>query len=92
MGSMIKIPTLSGEESFGVYVATPEGDATAAVIVIQEIFGVNAGIRAKCDYWASQGYLAVAPDLFWRIHDGTDLDPDVEAEFNEALDLMGKFD
>ena len=31
MGSMIKIPTLSGEESFGVYVATPEGDATAAV-------------------------------------------------------------
>ncbi len=92
MGSMIKIPTLSGNESFGVYVATPEGDATAAVIVIQEIFGVNAGIRAKCDYWASQGYLAVAPDLFWRINEGTDLDPDVEAEFNTALDLMGKFD
>ena len=38
------------------------------------------------------GYLAIAPDLFWRINEGTDLDPDVEAEFNEALDLMGKFD
>lgn len=92
MGSMTKISTLSGGEMFGVYRAEPEGDAKAAIIVIQEIFGVNAGIRAKCDYWASQGYLALAPDLFWRLKPGVELDPDVEAEFQTALDLMGKFD
>ena len=92
MGSMITIPPLSGGDSFTVYRAAPEGGAMAAVIVIQEIFGVNAGIRAKCDRWAEQGYLALAPDLFWRINSGTDLDPDVESEFQTALDLMGKFD
>ncbi|WP_299321581.1 dienelactone hydrolase family protein [Parasphingopyxis sp.] len=92
MGSMITIPTLSGDESFPVYRAAPNGDAKAAIIVIQEIFGVNPGIRAKCDHWAAHGYLALAPDLFWRINSDTDLDPDVEAEFQEALDLMGKFD
>ncbi|MFN6934887.1 MAG: dienelactone hydrolase family protein, partial [Tsuneonella sp.] len=42
------IPTLSGEASFSAYVAQPDGEAKAAVIVIQEIFGVNAGIRRKC--------------------------------------------
>ncbi len=92
MGGMIDIATLSGDGKFAAYRAEPEGDAKAAIIVIQEIFGVNKGIRAKCDHWASLGYLAIAPDLFWRINDGTDLDPDVEAELQTALDLMGRFD
>ena len=92
MGAMENVKTLGGDSEFPCYVAQPEGDAKAAIIVIQEIFGVNPGIKAKCDHWAGLGYLAVAPDLFWRINEGTDLDPDVEAEFNEALDLMGKFD
>lgn len=92
MGSMTKIETLNGEEMFGAYRAAPDGEAKAAIIVIQEIFGVNPSIRAKCDYWASQGYLALAPDLFWRLKPGVELDPDVEAEFQTALDLMGKFD
>ncbi|MEM8696287.1 MAG: dienelactone hydrolase family protein [Pseudomonadota bacterium] len=92
MGSMTKIPTLSGGEMFGAYRAAPDGEAKAAIIVIQEIFGVNPGIRAKCDHWASQGYLALAPDLFWRLKPGVELDPDVEKEFQVALDLMGQFD
>lgn len=92
MGSMTKIPTLSGGEMFGAYRAAPDGEAKAAIIVIQEIFGVNPGIRAKCDQWASQGYLALAPDLFWRLKPGVELDPDIESEFQTALDLMGKFD
>lgn len=92
MGEMKPIETLSGNEEFPCYVAAPEGTAKAAIIVMQEIFGVNKGIRAKCDHWASQGYLAVAPDLFWRINEGTDLDADVQEEFQVALDLMGKFD
>jgi len=91
MGTMEKVKTLTGDAEFPCYVAKPDGEASAAIIVIQEIFGVNKGIKAKCDHWASLGYLAIAPDLYWRINDGTDLDADVEEEFQTALDLMGKF-
>ncbi|MFC7499306.1 dienelactone hydrolase family protein [Enterovirga sp. GCM10030262] len=89
---MIEIPTLDGEGSFQAYEARPGGEPKAAIIVIQEIFGVNEGIRRKCDHWASLGYLALAPDLFWRLEPGIELDSDVEGEFKQALDLMGRFD
>lgn len=88
----IRIETLEGGGSFEAYLAEPSGSPRAAIIVIQEIFGVNLGIRRKCDHWAEKGYLAIAPDLFWRLRPGVELDPDVESEFKEALDLMGKFD
>src|SRR5690606_35334639 len=52
MGEMKSIETLSGNESFPAYVAAPDGTAKAAILVIQEIFGVNKGIKAKCDAWA----------------------------------------
>lgn len=87
----ITIPTLDGDTSFGGYIARPQGPPKAAIIVIQEIFGVNPGIRQKCDKLAAEGYVALAPDLFWRLQPEVSLDPDVEAEFNQALDLMGKF-
>lgn len=92
MSETVSISTLSGDESFGAYVARPAGEPRAAIIVIQEIFGVNAGIRRKCDRLAEDGYLAVAPDLFWRLQPGIELDPDIEPEFQQALDWMGKFD
>lgn len=92
MSENISIATLSGDASFDAYVAHPEGTPRAAIIVIQEIFGVNRGIRQKCDKLAADGYLAVAPDLFWRLEPGIELDPDVEEEFNQALDWMNKFD
>jgi carboxymethylenebutenolidase len=85
------IPTLDGDTSFGAYIARPEGAPKAAIIVIQEIFGVNPGIRQKCDKLAADGYLALAPDLFWRLAPEISLDPDVELEFAQALDLMGQF-
>jgi carboxymethylenebutenolidase len=88
----IRIETLDGNGSFDAYMAEPSGTPRAAMIVIQEIFGVNEGIRRKCDHWAEKGYLALAPDLFWRLRPGIELDPDVESEFKEALDLMGRFD
>jgi len=88
----VTISALDGEGSFNAYVAKPEGEAKAAIIVIQEIFGVNPGIRKKCDDWAELGYLAVAPDLFYRMKSGIELDPDIEAEFNEALEYFGKYD
>ncbi len=86
------ITTLEGDASFGAYVAQPQGSPRGAIIVIQEIFGVNPGIRQKCDKLAADGYLAVAPDLFWRLEPGISLDPDIETEFQQALDWMGKFD
>jgi carboxymethylenebutenolidase len=89
---MVRIDTLGGQGSFEAYEAPPSGPPRAAIVVIQEIFGVNEGIRRKCDHWAEKGYLALAPDLFWRLRPGVELDPDVESEFKEALDLMGKFD
>ena len=92
MSETVTIATLSGDATFSAYVARPAGEPTAAILVIQEIFGVNAGIRRKCDKLAEEGYLAVAPDLFWRLEPGVELDPDVEPEFQRALDLMGKFD
>lgn len=91
MTETVSIQTLDGDDSFNAYLARPEGEPRAAIIVIQEIFGVNPGIRQKCDKLAEQGYLALAPDLFWRLEPGVELDPDVEEEFNRALDLMGKF-
>ena len=92
MSETIRISTLEGDGSFSAYCARPEGDARAAIVVIQEIFGVNAGIRGKCDRLAEDGYLALAPDLFWRLEPGVELDPDVEPEFRQALELMGRFD
>ena len=92
MSETIEITTLSGAGQFGAYVARPGDTPQAAIVVIQEIFGVNAGIRRKCDKLAEDGYLAVAPDLFWRLEPGIELDPDVEPEFQRALELMGEFD
>ena len=92
MSNTVRISTLDGEESFDCYLARPESGATAAIVVIQEIFGVNAGIRRKCERLAEAGYLALAPDLFWRLQPGVDLDPDVEGEFQAALEFMGRFD
>ncbi len=91
MSEMITIDSIDGSGSFEAYRAQPAEAPRAAIIVIQEIFGVNPGIRQKCDDWAAKGYLALAPDLFWRLEPGIQLDPDVPEQFQQALRLMGKF-
>src|SRR5688572_4701344 len=88
---MIDVPTLEGDASFKAHLAEPEGTARGAIVVIQEIFGVNEGIRRKADHWASLGYLALAPDLFWRLEPGVQLDPDVPDQFQQALAFLQKF-
>jgi len=90
--SYVEIPTLDGEERFNAWLAEPEGTPKGAIVVIQEIFGVNEGIRRKADHWASLGYIGVAPDLFWRLEPGVELDPDVPEQFQQALGLMQRFD
>jgi carboxymethylenebutenolidase len=92
MTEMVQIPTFDKTASFPAYVARPAGSPSAAIIVIPEIFGVNPGIRAKCDSWAAKGYLAVAPDLFWRFAPGAELDPDIEEQLQEAFGYFGQYD
>ena len=92
MTGTITIDTLDGSDHFCAYCAEPAGPPRAAIVVIQEIFGVNAGIRRKCDRLAEDGYLAIAPDLFWRLEPDVELDPDVPEQFQQAIALMGRFD
>lgn len=92
MTATITIETFDHGGSFQAYLAEPADTPRAAIVVIQEIFGVNAGMRRRCDLWAEAGYLAIAPDLFWRLEPGVDLDPDVPEQLQRALGLMGKFD
>lgn len=92
MATNTAIPTLDGTGDVPAYVVRPAGNPRGAVIVVQEIFGVNPGIVKKADDWAALGYLAVAPDVFWRQEPGVELDSDVPAEFQKAIDLMMKHD
>src|ERR1700722_19035399 len=59
--------------TFTAYIERPKTSPASAVIVLQELFGVNADIREHCDELAEEGFLAVAPDLFWRQEAGVDL-------------------
>lgn len=89
MGTMMQVKTDTG--SFDAYVATPESGAGPAIVVIQEIFGVNKVMRDIADGLAAQGYVAVCPDLFWRIEPGVDITDKTPEEWQKAFDLYGKF-
>ena len=89
MGDWTQIKVKDGE--FKAYVARPSGAAKGAVVVIQEIFGVNAVLRGKADWLAREGFWALAPDLFWRLEPGVDITDQTDAEWSKAIGLMQKF-
>lgn len=89
--SEIIIPSKDGK-SFTAYVAMPNTLPAPVVILIQEIFGVNAEMRAKCDALAKDGFIAVCPDLFWRMEPGVQLTDKTEAEWAKAFDFYKRFD
>lgn len=91
MTEMVQIPTLDGKGMIPAFCARPAGTPKAAIIVVPEIFGVNEGIRARCERWAGKGYVAVAPDIFWRFAAGQEYDPDVPEQFQKALDNMNTY-
>jgi carboxymethylenebutenolidase len=92
MGERFEVQARDGSGSFGGYLARPDAGTGAGIVVVQEIFGVNAGLRQMCDDWAAQGFLAFAPDLFWRIEPGIELTDKTEAEWQRAFDCMNRFD
>jgi carboxymethylenebutenolidase len=91
MGETRSIRTSDGG-TMSAYVARPDRDRAPAVVVIQEIFGVNKVMRDITDGLAGQGYLAVCPDLFWRIEPGIDITDQSEAEWKRAFELFNAFD
>ena len=86
--------TIEGQDgAFGAYIARPKASPASAVVVLQELFGVNADIRKTCDELAEQGFLAVAPDLFWRQEPGVDLsNVTSEADWQHGLRLYAAYD
>jgi carboxymethylenebutenolidase len=77
---------------FSAYVARPAVAKAPAIVVLQEIFGVNAVMRETCDALAAQGYVAICPDLFWRVEPGIDITDQSEAEWKRAFELFNAFD
>jgi carboxymethylenebutenolidase len=88
MGEWTTIEAIDESGDFEGYLA---GSGAAGIVVIQEIFGVNAGIRAMCDDWAGKGFMALAPDLFRRIEPRIDLTDRSEGEWKAAFGYMQKF-
>jgi carboxymethylenebutenolidase len=76
---------------FNAYLARPASGSGPGVLVIQEIFGVNAVMRQICDDLAAQGYVALCPDLFWRQEPGVDITDKSKAEWDKAFALFNGF-
>jgi len=85
--------TIEGRDGmFNAFVARPKTLPASIVVVLQELFGVNADIRKTCDELAEQGFLAVAPDLFWRQEPGVDFSVTSEADWQHGLRLYQAYD
>ena len=85
--------TIEGQNgAFGAYIARPRVLPAPAVVVLHEVFGVNADIRKTCDELAEQGFVAVAPDLFWRQEPGVDLSVTSEHDWRHGLRLNQAYD
>ena len=89
MGAHIQIDSAEGF-ALGAYTAEPEGDAKGAVVVIQEIFGVNKHIQEVVDGYAAAGYFAIAPKIFDRIdrdielgYEGDDMTRGIDLAFQQ---------
>lgn len=88
-GHDISIHGPDGE--FSGYLAKPKSGSGPGVVVIQEIFGVNAVMRGIADDLAAKGYVALAPDLFWRIERNVQITDKTDAEWKRAFDFYQKF-
>ncbi|WP_322003772.1 dienelactone hydrolase family protein [Paraburkholderia tropica] len=84
---------LSGADGiFSVYVDRPTETPAGAVVVLHEIFGINEDMRETCSELASQGFIALCPDLFWRQEPGIELNSWSEDEWKKGFELYNSYD
>ncbi|MCW3476480.1 dienelactone hydrolase family protein [Limobrevibacterium gyesilva] len=88
----IQIAAPDGAGSFDAYLVEPKNKPAGAVVLIQEIFGVNQSMRETAAQVADLGFLVVVPDLFWRIERNVDLTDKTPEEWQKAFALMQAFD
>src|SRR5580692_972408 len=82
----------SPDGTFRAHISRPAKLPAPTIVVLKELFGVNADIRATCDELAKRGFIGIAPDLFWRQEPGVDLDVRSEADWQHGLRLYGAYD
>jgi carboxymethylenebutenolidase len=87
---MIKLKSFDGGE-FDAYLALPASGYGPGIVVLQEIYGVNRFLRNVADWYAAHGFVALVPDLFWRIERGVEL-TDKGDDWNKAIELYQKID
>ena len=88
----ITIPATDGTGNFAAYLVAPKTKPAGVVVLIQEIFGVNQAMRDIAAWVADIGFIAVCPDLFWRIEPGIDITDKSDAEWKRAFELFQTFD
>ncbi|MGX1021100.1 carboxymethylenebutenolidase [Pseudomonas sp. Y3 TE3536] len=91
MGEFIAIQTMDKQQTFRGYLAVPASGKGPGLVLGQEIFGVNANMRAVADLYAEEGYVVLVPDLFWRLERDVDLGYTQE-DFAKAIDLFQRMD
>lgn len=79
--------------SFSAYLSLPKSASgkVPGIVMMQQIFGANAEMRGFTDDYAAQGYVAICPDLFWRIEPGVEIDPLAPDGFPKALSYAPRF-
>jgi carboxymethylenebutenolidase len=90
MGEFVEITSENGQ-AFEGYLAAPTSGKGPGLLIFQEIFGVNDAIRATADYFAEEGYVVLAPDMFWRLEPRVDLSYSEEDQ-GKAFGFYGQFD
>jgi carboxymethylenebutenolidase len=89
-GNTVEIPVPEGK-GFSGYLSLPRSGQGPGLVLIQEIFGVNADMRRAADAWSEEGYVVLVPDLFWRIQPGIELGYDGR-ERAQAFAYFQQFD
>jgi len=89
-GKWIELSAADGGKFRG-YLTVPANGKGPGIVLCQEIFGINAYVREVAEYYAQEGYVVLAPDLFWRMEKDVDLGY-TEAEWKRAFDFFQRFD
>ncbi len=90
MGEFIKVKARDGGK-FRAYLATPEKGSGPGLVLVQEIFGINAFMTDMADRFAEEGYVVLVPDIFWRLEPAVSLGYS-DADVAKARGLLGRLD